>query len=126
MWSATIGSGCLKKEVAKSIASTTKQAMVDVWLELSNLITKVKERLSDPDKIFKDSLIKNLQDFCERAKDENYTNDEKLEEIRQNVLKTLASVDPQDLRENRNYRKAKAKTANCILESIRKIDLDLE
>ena len=116
----------LKKEVAESIQATLKQSMIDIWSELMSLVGKVQERLSDPDKKFKDSLIKNLAEFCERIKNENFTDDPQLENMRLEVIKKLAETDPQDLRENKMYRKAKAKKAGAILDSIRKIDLDLE
>lgn len=116
----------LRKEVSSSINATLQKTMLDVWNELTTLINRIQERLSDPNKKFKDSLIKNLQAFCERIPTENFTDDEQLETIRKEVLKKLAEVDPQDLRENPKYRKAKANKAKDILSSIRKIDLDLE
>ena len=120
------GSETLKQEVSRSIAESTKRTMVDIWSEMAKLIQDVQDRLSDPDKKFKNSLIKNLQAFCERITDENYADDQKLEELRQTVLKKLASIDPQDLRENKLFRKGTSLKAGAVLETIRQIDLDLE
>jgi hypothetical protein len=121
-----VGDAELKAEVKRSIKEATQKSMVDIWGELSELIGKVQERLSDPDKKFKDSLIKNLTSFCERISNENFTEDEQLDNIRQTVMKKLANIDPQDLRENKLYRKGASLKAGEILKSIRKIDLDME
>jgi hypothetical protein len=116
----------LKKQVSQSINESAKKSMLDIWTELAGLIEKVQERLRDPDKKFKDSLIKNLKTFCERVPNENFTDDTQLENIRQTVIKKLGSIDPQDLRDNKLYRKGASLKAGEILKSIRNIDLDLE
>lgn len=116
----------LKQQVTDSIRKATKRTVVDIWVELTTLISKVKESLGNPDKTFKDSLIKNLQTFCERIPTENFNDDTQLEEARQNIIKQLASIDPQDLRENKSLRKSASQKATEILQSIRKIDLDLD
>lgn len=116
----------LKQQVSDSIAAASKRTMIDIWTELAGLVENVQDKLKEPDKKFKNSLIQNLQTFCERIKNENYTGDKKLEGMRQTVLNKIASIDPQDLRENKLYRKGTSLKAGAILDSIRKIDLDLE
>lgn len=119
-------------EISKQMRESQKRMLAtmeqDLWRELGILITRVRERLSDPGKKFKDSLIANLRTFCETLPSWNLTEDTVLEQTRKNILEQIGSVDPEDLRENPNLRRSVANKAASALESfkLRKIDLDME
>ena len=118
-------------EISKQMRESQKRMLTtmeqDLWRELGLLVKRVQERLSDPGKKFKDSLIANLRTFCETLPSWNLTEDAVLEQTRKSILEQIGSVDPQDLRENDNIRQGVAKKAASALESLktRKIDLDL-
>ena len=61
------------------------------------------EKLADPDKIFRDSLITNLADILNLAADLNLGNDPKVAELVEQA-RTLAAVDPDQLREDKTLR----------------------
>ena len=61
------------------------------------------EKLADPDKIFRDSLITNLADILNLAADLNLGNDPKVAELVEQA-RTLAAVDPDQLREDKALR----------------------
>lgn len=128
------GSEEVKKQMLADLNQGLKEqtfaAMTEVWDEFRTLVGRVQDRLSDPENKFKDSLIENLRAFCERLPSDNFSDDPRLEQIRQEVIKSL-DVDPQDLRDNPMFRKGIAKKAAVIAEKItttakaRKINLDL-
>lgn len=109
----------VKQKIQQSIQSTAKVAMEELWRRLGTLVNKVQEKLADPDKKFKDSLIENLTEFCNELPNMNLTDDTELEAIRQEVLYNLSSLDPDDLRENKQNRKDAADAAQEILDKMK-------
>jgi len=109
----------LKQEVQSSIDRMAGKAMEEVWNRLNSLVGKVHNTLTEPDKKFKNSLIHNLRKFCKEMPSLNLTDDENLNTMRRQVIKNLARIDPEDLRENKRYRKASAKKAKALLETLK-------
>lgn len=105
----------IKEQMDKSLRNLTEKAMGDLWVRFSELIEKIQTTLNQSDKKFKNSLIINLQDFCKLIPKMNITNDASLEEMRNEVLKTLASLDSDVLRGNKQERSKAAKKAKNIL-----------
>lgn len=116
----------IRRNITNSVNSATQAAITGLYDELYELVKKIKETTNVKDKIFRDSLIGNLKDFCERLPELNIIQDEKLNEISQEVFESLAKVDPEDLRKDKKLRKATSAKADELLENIRKIDLDLD
>jgi hypothetical protein len=107
-----------QKEVERTINTMVDKAMEELWLQFKNLIAKVEATMSDPKKKFKDSIIKNLEDFCELVPKMNLTDDDKLESLRRDVKARLAQLKPDELRNNKHSRKKAAKTAKEILAKV--------
>jgi hypothetical protein len=109
----------IKQQVTDSINNATKKAVGDLWNQLAELVGKIEEKLSDPKKTFRDSLINNLKDFCNDILPKmNFTEDESLEAMRKEVTSKLAKLDPGTLRDNKASRKKAAKTAKDIAKKI--------
>jgi hypothetical protein len=75
--------------------------------------------MRQPKKIFRDSLIENLSNFCELIPKMNLTQDNNLEELRKEAVKKLAELKPIDLRESRKDRRKAHKSAKEIMEKIK-------
>jgi len=119
----------VQQQIETSLKGMSKKAMSDVWEQLVAIICKIQSTLNDPEKKFKNSLIENLREFCNILPQLNLTDDPQLETMRQEAITKLAEIDPEDLRENKSFRKGTAKKAKDVLDKIanvRKIDLDLE
>lgn len=118
----------LEQQIEESLHAMMQRSMADVWDKLIVLVAKIQKTLDDPDKKFKNSLIKNLKEFCRLAPQLNLTESTSLDNMRNMAMKELASVDPDDLRDNGMIRKAVAKKAGEVLKQMnntRKFDLDL-
>lgn len=108
----------VKKQVEKSLGIASTKAMSEVWSRLAELVANVAETMGQPKKRFNDSLIKKLKTFAEMLPKYNITDNTDLDNIRKEVINKLAGLDPEDLREIPNKRKAANKDAKDILEKI--------
>lgn len=109
----------IRKQVEASIKATTEKAMTSIWSRLAELIDKIEQTLKEPKKIFRDTLISNLSEFCELIPKLNLTDDSKLEFIRKETIDRLADLSPDNLREDKKERKAASKTAKEMLEKMK-------
>ena len=109
----------VKKQVEESINSVTTKAMTSVWDRLYELVGKIEGTLKEPKKIFRDSLISNLSDFCELLPKLNITDDTSLEEMRKEAVSKLAQLKPDNLRDDKNDRKKAAKQAKDFLAKMK-------
>lgn len=118
----------IRRNIANAVMNATQDAVKKLYEELFGLVSKIKETTGVKDKIFRDSLIGNLKDFCERLPDLNIINDENLNTLCKECIKEFTKIDPKDLRENETVRLETSKKAEKFLENIniRKIDLDLD
>ncbi len=109
----------IKKEMKASIDDTIQKAMSTIWHQLIELVEKVETTLRKPDKSFKNSLIKNLKNYCELIPELNLTNDTKLEDVRKEVVKKLTSLKPDSLRDNKRARKAGHNASKDLLKKMK-------
>jgi len=116
----------IRRNITNSVNNATQLAMTSLYDDLYKLVSKIKDTTAVKDKIFRDSLISNLREFCERLPDLNIIKDERLNKLCRECKEQLGSIDPQDLRDNNRIRKQTAEKANNIIENIRKIDLDMK
>ncbi len=109
----------VRKQVEESINATTEKAMASIWEKLGDLINKIEITLKQPKKIFRDTLISNLSDFCQLLPKLNLTEDNKLEAVRKETVEKLAELRPDNLRDSKTERKAAVKAAKEVLEKMK-------
>ena len=109
----------IRKEMKASIDVTIQKAMSSIWQQLIELVEKIEVTLHKPDKSFKNSLIKNLANFCELIPELNLTDDTELEEIRKEVVKKLTNLKPDTLRDNKRARKAGCNASKDLLKKMK-------
>lgn len=109
----------IRKKVAESIESMTERAVANIWEQFTMLIEKIEKTMKEPEKIFRDTLISNLKDFCELIPKMNLTNDDRLESLRKEAIAKLAELKPIDLRESKADRKKAHKSAKEILAKMK-------
>jgi hypothetical protein len=108
----------LKVTMEESISRRLGDAMQDVWLRIADLLEHYIERMDDAEAIFRDSTVNNLVELMNILPGLNVTGDPKLKEIRQRIMNTIGSYEPNDLRKGGDLRAAAAKEAREIKESI--------
>lgn len=110
--------GRIRNDIDRQTRSAMADGMRDAWQRLYDVVRHAAERLSDPDAIFRDTLIGNIRDICGLLPALNVTDDPQLETARQAVESALAGADPDTLRTNKPARQQTATAARAIADSI--------
>lgn len=108
----------VKATMEESLTRRLASAMTDVWLQIAKVLGHYIEKMEDSEAIFRDSTVNNLVELMNILPGLNVTGDPKLREIRQRIMATIGSYQPDDLRNGDDLRAAAAKEAKAILESI--------
>lgn len=108
----------LSDALEKSKRACMENAMRDVWSRMHDVVFKMAERLSDPKKLFHDTLVTNVQETADLLQHLNAVNDPHIEEIRQRIERDLCRHDARQLRENLTKRGLVARLAKDILDSM--------
>lgn len=110
------------QRIRQDIDGRTKQALQaglqDAWKRLHEALARVVERLSDPEAVFRDSLIGNLRELCDVLPLLNFADNPDLERARKAVESKLAGLDPESLRGNLKFRAKAATDAQQIMQDM--------
>lgn len=108
----------IQKEIEARANKGAQVAMQDLWNRLHGAVSSMAERLSDPDKIFRDSLVTNLVDLVDLLPRLNLTGDANLAKMAEDARVKLTAYDPQTLRDHKQARAHTAQAANDILAAM--------
>jgi len=108
----------LRQSVDIRIADATRSARTEAARRLAEPLAAMVQRLSDPDAVFRDSLVTNLREMADLLPVLNVTADPELDSVRQRILTDLYQADPGLLRENRTVRASTARKAQSILDTM--------
>ena len=108
----------LRKEAMGNMMDIQKQAIMDLWKRLYEVLDKMNERLSADEGVFRDSLVDNVTKMLDLLPVLNITDDKELEKISKEVRLKLVKVSPAVLREDSAVRKQTAKDAQAILKKM--------
>jgi len=89
-----------REKFQKAMADVQREAMQDCWSRLFGVVQKAAEQLAKPDYRLRDSLLENVSEICALLPRLNISDDPALEEARRKVEYTIASMNPETLREN--------------------------
>ncbi len=109
----------IKTTLESELKNTEQEAIKDLWQRLFKTVSHAAERLGDPDAVFRNSLIENIQELVNLLPKLNFTDDPNLETMRREVEKKLLKFDPKTLREDGDARKQTAQEAKELLKGIR-------
>lgn len=108
----------IRRDVQRKTKEAEELAMREVWQRLFDRVEHIANKLSDPDAIFRDSMLENAQEIVDLLPKLNIANDQKLEQLRNEVQKRLLDTSPKELRTNPVLRKSKAKEAAAIVNAM--------
>ena len=109
----------IESAIADRLERATADAMRDAWSRLHDCVSKAAERLAQPDAIFRDTLITNIDQTCDVLARLNVTNDPNLESMRVRVKRELTRYTPDTLRDVPSHRQQTADRAADILETMK-------
>lgn len=108
----------IRRDVVRRTKEAEELAMREVWQRLFDRVEHIATKLSDPEAIFRDSMLENAQEIVDLLPKLNISNDERLEKLRNEVQRRLLDTSPKELRTNPVLRKSKAKEANAIVSAM--------
>lgn len=91
-------------------------ARLDVYQRLTKVIKKAAETLGEPDAIFRDSLINNINELLNLVPALNVTEDQDLEKLRAEVYSYTSTISPDVCRGVNTVREETAKKLNEIAD----------
>lgn len=105
----------------KAMQDRVTRAMEGLWAKLSKPLGHFAETMSDPSekKLFHATTLSNLKDVVEIIPDLNFMDDPKLEALRVEISKMLATHDVKDLRKDKDLRVSLGGRAAGIMEKMR-------
>lgn len=109
----------IKKDIEANVRALMNDAINDLWSRLRDCVERIHDRLSDPEAVFRDSLIENAQFVCSVASKLNVGEDQTMESIRRDIEKRLCFAAPQRLRDDKTLRKQVADSAAEIFEQLK-------
>ncbi len=110
----------IRADITKNISAQQQEALQHCWDRLRDVVSKIEERLSDPDAIFRDSLIENARSLVKILPALNLLEDPDLEAARAAVEHRLCMASPQRLRDDKAVRAQTAQAASEILQRMNK------
>jgi hypothetical protein len=108
----------LAESVNDRVNSAVKAAREDLYDRLQDRLSKVSERLSKPDNIFRDSMIDNLKEICDLVPRMCLSPDPDLIRAVDRATLEIVTFTPQDLRDDDDKRARAKKAADDILRSM--------
>jgi hypothetical protein len=108
----------------------TKQynnAMNDVWTRLHKALTNMSDRLDygskEDKKIFRDSLVDNVNDMVELLRVCNVTGSTQMSTMANNLEEAMSSVTPDALREDDTFRADTKAAVDAVIKSLPSLDI---
>lgn len=108
----------IRESIEEQLKKSTEVAMQDVWDRLFKVVQHMIERLSDPDKKFKNSLVENVKNLCALLPKLNITNNPSLNAVIKEAEEKLTVYDPEVLRQNQDIRNQTAEDAQKIFNKM--------
>jgi hypothetical protein len=109
-----------RDEIAKAITEQNEakfaNAQSSVFARVHDVASKISEKMSEADPEFRDSLVGNVQALVDILPSLNVANDVHLDSLKEALDLHLASLDPQDLRDDHRLRKDTKDKADKIME----------
>jgi hypothetical protein len=109
----------IRDAIDEQTNQAVQMAMRDIWTRLHDGVAKMVERLSDPDAVFRNTLVTNLRDLCALLPRLNVAGDQQLSDMCEQVKSKLAGYDPEVLRESPAIRAKAAMDAEAIADMMR-------
>jgi len=125
-----IGNDALREAKAQYSEFYAKQyntAMNDVWTRLHKSLTSMSERLDygskEDKKVFRDSLVGNVNDMIELLRVCNVTNSSQMSAMANSLEEAMSGVTPDALREDDSFRAETKAAVDAAIKSLPSLDI---
>jgi hypothetical protein len=97
----------MKSELESQLHDTFRKANEELWDRMASMLKNMKERLNGDKKMLRENAIENLNNLLDLLPRLNVNNDQKLEELRQQMKSSFAGLTAASLRQDDNMREQK-------------------
>ncbi len=108
----------IQSDIEQRLAAANAVAHRDLWQRLFTVVGNMVERLSDPEAVFRDSLVSNMVRLTELLPRLNLYDDPQLEAMRRQIEADLCRHTPEELRRNNHIRQQTARAAQSVLDAM--------
>jgi len=108
----------IKADIEVKSKKRETKAMEDLWTRLYGVIKKMADRLEDEDAVFRNSLVKNVEDLIDLLPKMNIADDQDLETLATEIKDKLLTASPNELRTSKETRKDVVDSAKNLLGTI--------
>ena len=112
----------IRESIEERMQSVQANAMRDLWRRLYDSVSHMAGKLADPDAVFRDSLVGNLQELVDILPALNITDDKDMTTLTKQIKDDLCQYQPDELRPGKTgdyaTRKEAADKANAILDAM--------
>jgi hypothetical protein len=117
----------VKEQYADFYTTQYNTAMNDVWTRLHKALTNMSERLDygskEDKKVFRDSLVGNVNDMVELLRVCNVTSSPQMVQMADKLEEAMAGVTPDGLREDDTFRAETKRAVDDAIKSLPSLDL---
>lgn len=108
----------MQKKLEESLKKAEEKAVQDMWQRLYDTVSRLLERLDNPNSVIRDSLITGLTGLVELLPRLNFTEDPNLERMYREVEQRLCRYSAGELRADTRARQRTALAASQILDAM--------
>ncbi len=106
----------MAQQLTAATAAKLEAAESEVWERMLAPVRDLAARLSDPDAVFRDSLVGHVREILDLAPDFNLGGKPQLREAVEEIKAKLAALEPDLLRTNMTVRRDAVKAAAGIIQ----------
>ena len=106
----------LQKDLGRDLTNAQSQAMRTIWARVMETLDHVYDRLSDPERVFRDSLLDNALQLSELLPGFNITGDPRMELVAQGISSDICKYSAETLRTDPDARLSVATAAQRLKE----------
>lgn len=108
----------LKSSVNESAKVLAANATKELWKRMGDVVGHIANVLGEEKKIFRDTMVTSLGDFCKGIRDYNVNEDPVIVTMTEEIQETLGKLKADDLRNSKEEREKAAKDAEEIKKKI--------
>lgn len=108
----------IRGDIERAVESRITGAMMDVWTRIADTVGHFASKMADPNSIFRDSTVENLEELIRLLPALNVTNDPHITALHEAMLDRLTGYQPKDLRKSKASRAQAAKDAQAIMDQM--------
>jgi hypothetical protein len=117
----------VQEKYSEFYAKQYNTAMNDVWTRLHKALTSMSERLDygskEDKKVFRDSLVGNVNDMIELLRVCNVTNSSQMSAMANSLEEAMSGVTPDALREDDTFRAETKAAVDAAIKSLPSLDI---